>query len=153
MTMASKPAGGFKLRIEHVDGYEFRVVFDKETHADLRVDEPKPLGKDSAPNPARLLSAAVASCLSGSLVFCLSKAKVRVEHLETEVTTKLVRNERNRLRIGKLDVTLHPKLAEGSPDLAQCLEVFEDFCVVTESVRSGIEVDVAVELDGLPAIR
>jgi uncharacterized OsmC-like protein len=101
MTMASKPAGGFKLRIEHVDGYEFRVVFDKETHADLRVDEPKPLGKDSAPNPARLLSAAVASCLSGSLVFCLSKAKVRVEHLETEVTTKLVRNERNRLRIGK----------------------------------------------------
>ena len=27
----------------------------------------------------------------------------------------------------------------------RCLELFEDFCVVTQSVRNGIEVDVAVE--------
>jgi organic hydroperoxide reductase OsmC/OhrA len=104
------------------------------------------LGKDSAPNPSRLLAAAVASCLSGSLVFCMSKAKLPLRHLAAEVKTQLVRNERNRLRIGKLEVTLHPELSEDSASAASCLEVFEDFCVVTESVRNGIEVDVTVDL-------
>ena len=146
-TMTTKPAGGFTLHVERVDGYEFRVVFDKDKLADLNVDEPPPLGRDAGPNPARLLSAAVASCLSASLVFCLSKAKVPVEHLETEVTTKLVRNERNRLRVGKLEVRLHPKLGQTSSDVEGCFDRFEDFCVVTESVRKGIEVDVTVERD------
>jgi len=29
--------------------------------------------------------------------------------------------------------------------MQRCLELFEDFCVVTQSVRAGIAVDVAVE--------
>jgi hypothetical protein len=29
--------------------------------------------------------------------------------------------------------------------MRRCLELFEDFCVVTQSVRSGIAVDVSVE--------
>ena len=29
--------------------------------------------------------------------------------------------------------------------MRRCLELFEDFCVDTQSVRNGIEVDVAVE--------
>lgn len=147
--MTTKPAGGFTLRVEHVDGYEFRVVFDKDTHPPLSVDEPAPLGKDQGPNPARLLAAAVASCLSASLVFCLSRAKIPVDGLKAEVRTELVRNERNRLRIGKLNVQLQPDLPEGSADPSHCLEVFEDFCVVTESVRQGIDVDVAVTVDGV----
>ena len=39
--------------------------------------------------------------------------------------------------------------SEGAPAeqrrMRRCLELFEDFCVVTQSVRSGSEVDVAVE--------
>jgi hypothetical protein len=40
-------------------------------------------------------------------------------------------------------VTLHP---EGTTaiDLAQCLNAFEDFCVVTQSVRDGVDVNVSV---------
>jgi hypothetical protein len=64
--------------------------------------------------------------------------------MSSDVDVELVRNERNRLRIGKVDVTLRPELADSSASAA-CLEAFEDFCVVTQSVREGIDVRVHVD--------
>jgi hypothetical protein len=37
--------------------------------------------------------------------------------------------------------------AEDLPRSKTCLEIFEDFCIVTESVRKGIPVDVEVEMN------
>lgn len=139
------PAGEFKLRIEQVDGYDFRVSFDKESYPELRMDEPPPLGRDSAPNPARILAAAIGDCLSASLVFCLKRRGVALSGLRSEVHVQLVRNERKRLRIGKVDVHLHPGSSVPQDVLDACLETFEDFCVVTQSVREGLEVCVHVE--------
>jgi hypothetical protein len=47
-------AGEFILQVEQVDGFDFRVRFDKEQYPELRMDEPAPLGLDAAPNPARI---------------------------------------------------------------------------------------------------
>ena len=58
---------------------------------------------------------------------------------------QIVRNEARRLRIGKVSVTLHTDLPLGDPALASCLSTFEDFCIVTQSVRQGIDVAVRVE--------
>ena len=143
--MSAQPVGGFDLRIEHENAYEFRVVFDKPTHPDLYLDEPPPLGKDNGPNPARLLAASVGSCLAASLMFCLNRAKLPVSALSAEVHADLVRNERRRLRVGALRVRLRPTLATESKQLAECLQNFEDFCVVTESVRQGVPIEVEVE--------
>jgi len=137
--------GHFVIAIERVEGYEFRVRFDKEQYAELHADEPAPLGHDSAPNAARLLAAAIGNCLSASLVFCASKSKTGLADLTSEVRVELVRNENKRLRIGQVNVTLKPVLT-GSASLDACLDVFEDFCVVTESVREGIDVQVGVEV-------
>ncbi|MBM4364034.1 MAG: OsmC family protein [Deltaproteobacteria bacterium] len=138
------PAGEFTLKVEQVEGFDFRVRFDKERYADLRVDEPPPLGHDSAPNPARLLAAAIGDCLSASLVFCLKRRGVAVEGLRAEVHATLVRNENKRLRIGRIDVVIHPGSGVPEDALAACRETFEDFCVVTESVRGGIDVKVEI---------
>ena len=62
----SDPVSEFGLRIEQVDGYEFRVRFDKEHYPEMRLDEPAPLGHDRAPNPARILAAAIGNCLAAS---------------------------------------------------------------------------------------
>ncbi len=140
-----KPVGSFDLRVEQVDGYEFRVIFDKEALGQLLLDEPPPLGKDRGPNPSRLLAAAVGTCLSASLEFCLSRSKIQLDGLVTEIHTELVRNERRRLRIGKLSVTLRPSLHASPAAIDSCLQTFEDFCVVTESVRHGVPIDVHVE--------
>lgn len=137
--------GKFSIRVEQVDGFEFRVKLDKAQYPDVLMDEPPPLGKDRAPNPARILAAAVGNCLSASLLFCLQKAGVKLEGLASDVHVELVRNENRRLRIGKIEVHLHPKLPPDHPALTACLGAFEDFCVVTQSVREGLDVRVAVE--------
>ncbi len=49
----------FDIRVEQVDGFSFRTQFDKSQFADLAMDEPPPLGHDSAPNAARILAAAI----------------------------------------------------------------------------------------------
>ncbi len=139
---------GFDLNIEQVDAYEMRVRFDKPTHPDLLLDEPPPLGKDKGPNPARVLAAAIANCLTASMVFCLSRKGVKVEGMKSTARVELVRNENKRLRIGKVAVTLKPPLAKGDQALEACLSTFEDFCIVTQSVRGGIAVDVKVEAQG-----
>ena len=51
----------FVLQVEQVEGFAFRVRFDKEEYPDLQMDEPAPLGRDAAPNPARILAAAIGS--------------------------------------------------------------------------------------------
>lgn len=137
--------GHFTVSVERLEGYEFRIRFDKEQYGDLRSDEPYPLGGDSAPNAARFLAAAVGNCLAASLVFCASKSKTELIDLTSEVRVALVRNQRKRVRIGHIQVKLVPKIAT-SANLEACLEVFQDFCVVTESVRNGIDVQVAVEV-------
>lgn len=136
--------GNFVIHLEHLQGYVFRTRFDKAQHPDLLVDEPAPLGTDSAPNPARILAAAVANCLAASLQFCLAKAGIKPTALTAEAHVQLVRNDENRLRIGRVDVTLNPEL-DNPGAIDACLGLFEDFCVVTESVRQGLDVRVHVK--------
>lgn len=141
----SELAHRFAIHVEQVDGFEFRVRFDKDQYAPLQLDEPAPLGRDAHPNAARILAAAIGNCLAASLVFCLRKQKVTdPSPVTAEVDVEIVRTENRRLRIGKIDVTLHTSLPADDPALAGCLGTFEDFCVVTQSVRRGIDVSVKV---------
>ncbi len=141
----STPASQFTVHVEQITGFEFRVKFDKDQFSELAMDEPAPLGRDTAPNAARVLAAAIGNCLSASLVFCLKKANVTVEGVAADVHVEIVRNEQKRLRIGKIDVTIRSGLPSDHPALQGCLATFEDFCIVTQSVRHGIEVNVEVK--------
>ncbi len=135
------------VSLELVKDYEFKVTFDRGL-ADLLMDEPPPLGAGNGPNASKVLSAAVANCLSASLLFCLSKIRVKPKELKTTVTTKIVRNENKRLRLGSSHVTITLGFDPESRDrLGRCLDLFEDYCVVTQSVRAGIDVSVEVQND------
>ena len=131
----------FSISIEQVEGYEFRVKFDKEHYAALTMDEPAPLGKDHGPSPVRILAAAVGNCLAASLVFCAAKRGVKIETIRAEVKAEIVRNENKRLRVGRMEVEIDPGLeAESFERVSACLPAFEEFCTVTASVRQGIEI-------------
>jgi uncharacterized OsmC-like protein len=138
----------FSVSIDRVEGFRFDVTCDQAGWAPLRVDEPPPLGAGTGPNPTRLLGAAIGNCLAASLLFCLQKSRVPVKGLRATVEGEVVRNEAGRLRLGKVKVVLHPTL-DGVPAdrMGRCLDLFEDFCVVTQSVRDGIDVDVTVEAE------
>ncbi len=135
----------FEIRLDRVDGYRFRTDFGSPEIPTLVVDEPPPLGGGTGPNPARLLAAAVGDCLSASLIFCLAKSRVEVGGVKTKVVGAYRRNERNRLRIGRLDARIEIDVSGTEPGKLQgCLEMFEDYCVVTASIRKGLDVAVTV---------
>jgi len=136
---------GFTIDIRRIEGYRFEVDFGMEGIARLFIDEPEPLGEGSGPNPSRLLAGAVAGCLSASLLFCAEKAHVEMRGLRTRVRTVMERDDRGRLRIGRIDVEIEADpVGPDAKGLERCARIFRDYCVVTESVRSGIPVDVSV---------
>ena len=138
--------GRFTIHLEQQEGYQLNVRFDWKRAADLLTDEPPPLGETNGPNASRLLAAAAANCLSASLLYCLSKDEPPDNSLRAEATCTLVRNEQKRLRIGGLDVKLViDKELAGSKRLDRCKRLFEDFCVVSASIREGIPIAVSVE--------
>ena len=135
----------FAVRLTRRDDYQFDVDFD-HPHVHLTMDEPEPLGNAQGPNATRVLAAAIGNCLSASLLFCLQKAHVEVDGLSAVVRGSLARNEQGRMRVSKLSVELAPEITSNEARTARCLEIFEDYCLVTQSVRDGIEVDVKVAL-------
>jgi organic hydroperoxide reductase OsmC/OhrA len=145
MTQTAAEPQAFAVNLTLRSGFEFQTHFENTSAPDLTVDESPPLGAGLGPNPTRLLAAAIGHCLSSSLLFCLRKSRIEPTELRTTVRGTLVRNERGRLRVSGLQVTLDPVVAEADRDrMGRCLELFQDFCIVTESVRKGIAVDVAV---------
>jgi organic hydroperoxide reductase OsmC/OhrA len=135
----------FSISLTQESDYVFRIEFDETPMPDLLTDESAPLGGERGPNPSRLLVAAVANCLSASLLFSLRKFKNAPGTIVTRATGRIERNEHNRLCIGHVAVDINlPDAASDYAKLDRLLEQFENFCVVTESVRTGIPVDVTV---------
>lgn len=142
------------LELVQQDNYRFEVHFDHAALPVLVTDEPPPLGGDAGPNPTRLLTAAVANCLSASLLFAMHKFKNEPGPLRTEALARLVRNPAGRWRVGGIEVTIHLGAPQHTLKLAgRVLAQFEEFCVVTQSVRAAIPVEVRVlDADGLPVL-
>ncbi len=131
------------VTLEQTGGLEFLVKFDEGL--ELLMDEPEPLGAGKGPNAAKVLSAAIGNCLSASLIFCLQKARVDTRGVKTTVTTTITRDENKRMRVGSSHVQINIDLdKEPKPKINHCIKLFEDFCVVTASVRRGIDVSVEV---------
>ena len=137
----------FTLELTLGENYQFDTVFDGEKMANLLFDEPEPMGDGEGPNAARVLAAAVGNCLSASLLFCLRKARVNVEGMRTEVRGRIGRNEKGRFRVAGISARLITEVPpEDQERVGRCLEIFEDFCIVSGSVRKGIEIDVEVQV-------
>ena len=135
-----------QLTITQESDYAFRVAFDDTALPSLLADEAPPLGSGKGPDPGRLLGAAIGNCLSASLLFALRKFKNQPGTIVARVRIEHARNERKRLRIGKVAVEIAlPEAAADYAEIERILAQFEQFCTVTESVRVGIPVEVTVK--------
>ena len=131
--------------VQLVDGYRFTATFPDVPGAEpITLDEAAPLGTGTGPTPADLLAAAIGGCLSASLTLCLNKAHLEPDAVNAHVTARVTRNESGRLRIEGIDVELTPCFAGDQGRFDRCKTLYEDFCIVTESVRRGIPVNVHV---------
>lgn len=67
------------------------------------------------------------------------------QSLETAVRANIAQNEEGWLRVRSLDIQVGLDVGEKDrPRVNRCLEIFENYCTVTQSVRKGIEVNVNV---------
>ncbi len=135
-----------RVELRFVRGYEFVATFNEgDSVAPMIFDEPPPLGEGSGPNAAAVLAAAIGDCLAASFTYCLRKVRLEPLDLRANVVARVARNEQGRHRISGIEVELIPEFQEDDlARMSRCERLFEDFCVVTESVRRGIPVDVKI---------
>jgi len=132
------------VRLTQVRDYQFEIQFGGGI-ATLQGDLPPPLGSGRGPSPEQQLAAAVGNCLAASLLYSLRKYKQQPEPITAEVSTEVGRNAEGRLRVQSIDVVLTlGQPAAALQHLDRVLAQFEDFCTVTQSVRTGIDVRVQV---------
>jgi len=137
-----------KVKVKLIKGYQFMVTFPGVKGEGFEMDEPAPLGELDGPNASRVFAASIANCLSSSLLFCLSRSKVWVDDMETDAEPTVERDEGGYWRVKKVDVSIRAELHEPADRdrVNRCLEIFENYCVVSGGLRKGIEVGVSVNL-------
>ncbi|MFW9879021.1 MAG: OsmC family protein [Candidatus Thorarchaeota archaeon] len=156
-----KISNDFKTKVGiKIDESESQMIFKCDLGnikvKDCYIDEEHPEEVDMlGPNPSRLLALGVLGCLSSSFIFCLKKKNFKVDDFTAEAEIIISRNEKGFLRVKKIDVKILPKITdpEALKRAKQCIKptkdgvsFFEQYCVVTQSVRSGIEVNVNLDL-------
>ena len=145
MAQAPTHDQSFQISLTLREGYQMSADFGLPGVDPLWFDEPAPLGAGQGPNAARVLASAVGNCLASSLLFCLRKSRVDVQELRATVSATTARNDRGRLRITSLRVRLEPVVPVEQRDrMARCVELYEDFCLVSQSVRQGIDITAEV---------
>ena len=134
-----------QIKLVQQADFHFAADFGNAGTPALVTDEPPPLGGGQGPNPEQVHGAAVANCLVARLLFAMRKFKNDPSPLQALATVTPVRNAQNRMRIGSIAVDLRLGVAATTVvSLDRILAQFEDFCVVTQSVRSAIAVTVRV---------
>ena len=139
----------YSIKMKRIDNYKFEVDFGSDLIPNILTDEPDSLpgGEGKGPTASMLLAAAVGNCLSASLTFCAAKKKVELINLNTTVKFTRERNKKGFWRISKINVNLEP-IVEDKEDskFQRCIEMFEDYCIVTQSVKTGIPTEINLKI-------
>ncbi len=119
---------------------------------DLFIDETHTKYSDKiGPNPSSLLALSVLSCLAASFTFCLKKKKLTLTELDGKAEVVIKRNEMGFWRVKKIDINMTPKIED--PKMRkranQCKKFFEKYCIIAESLRDGIEVNLNLDYEFL----
>lgn len=131
----------FEITVEREEDYRFNIDFQLNGVPKLFVDEDPPVGKGEGPDPSRLLGAAIAHCMISSFLFCMGKSRANVRDVKGIVKIRFGRNENGRLRISRIDLSIDADVPEKDRQkMERCKTIFEDFCAVSQSVKSGIPI-------------
>ena len=147
MHMRNQAERHFGARIEFIEGFKFKSQAfegDNAHGAPVISDEPDPIGTNAGPSTPSMLAMAVGHCLSASLVETLRHAGIHVKTLTTEAVAVVMPNEDGNPRIKEINVSIRPVLDKESGNIKRCIDVFENYCTVCQSIRAAIPVHVEV---------
>lgn len=135
---------GLKLEEEMT----YRCDLGKIRMEDLFIDEThNKYSEKIGPNPTSLLALSVLSCLAASFTFCLKKRGFTLEDLTGKAEVVIRRNENGFWRVKAIDISITPKIDD--PNVLKradkCMKFFEQYCIISESLRDGMEVNVKID--------
>ena len=137
-----------KISVEWLEDLTFKLDFLNPVLSELLIDETHDVESSEAvgPDPSKLLLAAVMGCLNTSFAFCLKKAKIPLKGMKATGELTSLRNEEGFWRVSKIDIDVSPeiKIEKGIPRMEKCMEIFHDYCTITQSVRQGIPVNFTI---------
>lgn len=128
----------------------------RDTH-DISFDEPEyiDIGSDEYPSPHDYLIAAVAGCQLSTLKQCLEKSRVErysihisanSKKTDVDIETDLPHNPS--VLIDSITTSIEVKAPEEDERrVSRCLNLFEQVCPISNSVRLGIELKTSSEFD------
>ncbi len=141
MSNEYKSEVGIKLEDEMI----FKCDLGQIQMNDLFIDEyhKRSINK-IGPNPSKLLALSVLACLASSFTFCVQKNNFSLSDIEGKAIITSKRNEKGFWRLKKIDIILNPKI--DNPQMRkradQCQKNFEQFCVISESIREGFDINI-----------
>ncbi|MBD3353268.1 MAG: hypothetical protein GF364_17440 [Candidatus Lokiarchaeota archaeon] len=137
-----------KVGLSLEDEMIFRCELGDMKVEDCYIDETHKKEEEMiGPNPSRMLGMAVLGCLSASFIFCMKKRDFKIDDLKASAEVIIKRNEKGFWRVKQILVDIKPKIETEKmlKRADRCEKMFQDYCIVTEAVREGI--DVQVNLD------
>ncbi len=141
MTIESRVKVGLKLQ----ENMLFKCELGNVKMQDLYIDERnKKKHEKIGPSPIKLLALSVLSCLAACFEFCLQKKGFTLSDLDGRAEVTFLRKDKDFWRIKKIDVDILPKIdnLEMRKSIAQCKGLFEQHCIISESLRKGMEINV-----------
>ena len=141
MTIESRVKVGLKLQ----ENLLFKCELGNVKMQDLYIDERnKKKTEKIGPSPIKLLALSVLGCLAVCFEFCLQKKGFTLSDLDGRAEVTFTRKDKEFWRIRKIDIDLLPKIdnTEMRKSVAQCKNLFEQHCIISESLRKGMEINV-----------
>ncbi len=136
----------FEVELNWVKNFLFEVKVDG--FPKFYLDELEPVGDDSAPNPADFLLVAVGGCVASSFLYSVLKYGIPLKKLQVKVQGKYTR-KKEMVRVGVIDVELQADMSSektSTENLELCLNVFRKYCVISESLREGIPINIFLRI-------
>lgn len=133
-----------KITINYIDNLHFKAKI--RDFDDINIDEPESFhGTDLGPSPVEYLLTGIGGCLSSTLMYCLRKRNIVVNHLETSIDGELKHKQPHLyLRLTKVHVEFNLTLKEGynENDLNRCIREYRKFCPIYEPLLDGIPISI-----------
>ena len=115
----------------------------------IHIDEPESFhGTDLGPSSVEYVLIGIGGCLGSTLAFCLKKYDIQIEDLEIIIDGTLKHSgPLKRLRLIKVDaeLILTTKNTENSKKIDECINNFQEHCVVSNSIINGLPIEVKVK--------
>jgi uncharacterized OsmC-like protein len=110
------------------------------------VDEPTSFhGTDLGPSSVEYLLIGIGGCLGTAFIYCLQKRNVKMKNVEIVVDGKLSHvGPKLLLKLTKVDAEINFKPEENasSEDIKLCIKNFREYCIVSNSISDGININV-----------